>query len=123
MIKIRSKGNFKNTERFFSNSQHINAKFRDVLERYGQMGVDALKSATPKDSGTTANSWSYKIENWGLSFSNSNVVNGIPIAILLQYGHGTRFGGYVQGIDYINPALKPIFDNIVKDLEREVRSL
>lgn len=123
MIKIKAKGSFKNTERFMENSKQINPKFRKVMERYGQECVDALRQATPKDTGNTAKSWSYSIESWGLSFHNSNVNNGIPIAILLQYGHATRSGGYIPGRDYINPALKPIFDKITKDLEREVRNL
>lgn len=123
MIKRRVKGSFKNAERFFSNSQNINQKFREIMQKYGQAGVEALQKATPKDSGATANSWSYTIEDWGLSFSNSNVVNGVAIAIILQYGHGTRNGGYVQGRDYINPTLQPIFDKISEDLEKEVRRL
>lgn len=123
MIKIRSKGSFKNTERFFENSKQINNKFRQVMERYGRSGVEALQKATPINSGETANSWYYRVENWGLTFLNSNIVNGVPIAIIIQYGHGTRYGGYVSGIDYINPALKPIFEKIKTELDKEVINL
>lgn len=100
------------------------ANFRSILERAGQEGVDALSRATPVDSGKTASSWSYEIRQnrSGLSiiWKNSNVVSGVPIAIILQYGHGTKNGGYVQGRDYINPALKPIFDRIAENVRREV---
>ena len=87
------------------------------------MGVEALQSATPKDSGLTADSWSYVIEDWGLSFTNSNINNGYSVALLIQYGHGTRGGGYVQGIDFINPALRPIFERIADECWKEVQSL
>lgn len=94
------------------------------LESLAQRGVTALEAATPKDTGLTASSWSYKIENSGskttISWLNSNVVNGIHIAIILQYGHGTGGGGYVAGRDYINPALKPIFDEIANDVWKKV---
>lgn len=94
------------------------------FEKYGQMGVEALRNATPVDTGVTASSWSYKIQNTGsgveISWDNSNVNNGVKIAVILQYGHGTRNGGYVRGVDYINPALKPIFEQMKKDMEREV---
>jgi hypothetical protein len=123
MIKIKTTGDFKNTERFFEKSKKLSPRFRQIMERYGQQGVDALQKATPKDSGNTADSWSYSIEDWGLSFSNSNINNGVPVAILIQYGHATRNGGYVPGQDYINPALQPIFDQIVKDLDKEVQNL
>lgn len=123
MISIKTRGSFKNTERFIENSKHISPKFRKIMERYGNECIDALQEATPKDTGNTANSWSYTIEDWGLAFSNSNMQNGVPIAILLQNGHATRNGGYISGQDYINPALDPIFDKIVRDLEREVRKL
>lgn len=95
-----------------------------MFEKYGKQGVAALASATPVDSGKTANSWSYKIENnrgsISISFFNSNIQNGVPIAIIIQYGHGTRNGGWVQGRDYINPAIQPIFDQMTKEIWREV---
>lgn len=123
MVKLTAKGSFRNTQRFFTNSKTINQKFRQIMEKYGRQGVDALRNATPKDTGKTADMWSYSIENWGLAFSNSNVNQGVPIAILLQYGHGTKNGGYVQGRDYINPALQPIFDQIAIECTREVQNL
>jgi hypothetical protein len=94
------------------------------LDEYGRKGVAALSSATPVDTGQTANSWYYKIERTNTSvslvFCNSNVQNGVPIAIVLHYGHGTGTGGWVQGRDYINPAIQPIFDEIANNLWREV---
>jgi len=123
MVKMTLKGSFKNTERFFDNSKNLSRRLRTAFERYGAKGVEALRSATPIDTGYTADCWSYTIHDWGISFENSNVVNGYPIAILLQYGHGTRGGGYVQGRDYINPALQPIFDQIAEACWKEVRDL
>ena len=97
------------------------------LNQYGEMGVAALSAATPKDTGETASSWYYEIENKHgqatISFCNSHVENGTPIAIILQYGHGTRGGGYVEGRDYINPAVKPIFEDIANRAWREVGSV
>lgn len=94
------------------------------LERFGQEGVDALINATPKDTGYTAVCWYYKIDQKPnsvvISFCNDNVNKGVPIAIILQYGHGTRNGGWVQGRDYINPALQPVFDRILADAWKEV---
>ena len=94
------------------------------LNKYGRQGVAALASATPVDTGKTASSWSYKIENnngsVSISFENSNIQDGVPIAIILQYGHGTRNGGWVEGRDYINPAIQPIFDQIVNEAWKEV---
>jgi hypothetical protein len=96
----------------------------DVLEKYGQEGVVALASATPVDTGLTASSWYYEIERGpekvSITFYNSNIQNGIPIAIILQYGHATGGGGWVQGRDYINPALQPIFDSIAQKAWEEV---
>lgn len=97
------------------------------LDRYGRAGVAALSSATPVESGVTANSWYYKIENRNgsikIGFYNSNIQNGVPIAIILQYGHGTRNGGWVQGRDYINPSIQPIFDEIVNSAWKGVTRL
>ena len=101
--------------------------FVTLLEKYGHEGVAALASATPVNTGLTAKSWDYKIEqkkdSVALIFTNSNIQNGIPIAVILQYGHGTRNGGWVEGRDYINPAIQPIFDNIVKQAWGEVTKL
>jgi len=97
-----------------------------VLHKYGQMGVDALSNATPIDSGLAAASWDYKVErsrgSYAISWSNSDVENGFPVVIMLQYGHGTRGGGWVQGRDFINPAIKPIFDKIADDVWKVVTS-
>ena len=122
MIRITQKGDWKATHKFL---EHINKNHAEkVLEKYGYKGVEALAAATPYDTGTTANSWDFYIEHSGSSYSiiwtNSNVNKGVNIAVILQYGHGTRNGGFVQGIDYINPALKPIFDEIADKVWKEV---
>ncbi len=122
MIRFKHKGDFHNIERFFKN---VNSQSQlSILHRYGQAGVDALASATPQDTGTTAAAWNYEIVQNGSGYSivwtNSNVVDGVNIAVILQYGHGTGTGGYVQGIDYINPALQPVFQQLADDLWKEV---
>lgn len=123
MIKFTHKGNFDDTNKLLFK---LHSKtFFNRLEEYGQKGVNALKSLTPVNTGKTANSWSYEIiksSNYvSIVWKNSNVnQNGTPIAILLQYGHGTSNGGYVQGKDYINPAIKPIFDEIEKGVWQEI---
>lgn len=125
-IVINSKGKFSKTEKFFDTI--ADAIRRVDLEKYGKMGVNALKEATPKDSGNTANSWFYVIthdeinKTYDISWYNSNIADGwYPIAIMLQYGHATNNGGYVKGRDYINPALQPIFDKIAQDAWKEVK--
>lgn len=122
MISFRQKGDFSNFTRYLERVKNV---FKiGELDKYGREGVAALASATPVDTGKTASSWSYKIENnngsVSISFENSNVQDGVPIAIILQYGHGTRNGGWVEGRDYINPAIQPIFDQIVNDAWKEV---
>lgn len=122
MIKFSHKGDFSKTIRFLKNAKK--AIRLEALDKYGKEGVSALASATPVDSGKTANSWHYKIiKQKGLvriTFYNSNIQNGVPIAIILQYGHGTSNGGWVQGRDYINPAIQPIFDKITDQAWKEV---
>ena len=122
MIKVTSKGDFHKTKRFLEHSYEY-VKHLD-LGKYGDAGVNALASHTPRDSGATANSWGYKIKRERgritISFYNSNIQNGVPIAIILQYGHATRTGGYVEGRDYINPAIQPIFDQIANEAWQEV---
>ena len=117
MITVRSKGDFSKLNGFLEKAKE--AVKLGNLDKYGKAGVKALESATPMDSGLTANSWYYTIERndntVSINFHNSNIQNGIPIAIILQYGHGTGTGGWVEGRDYINPAIQPIFDNLVKD--------
>jgi hypothetical protein len=125
MITFRQKGDFSKLTRFLDRAKNV-FKISD-LDKYGREGVAALASATPVDSGLTANSWRYEIENKNgsvaINFLNSNIQNGVPIAVIIQYGHGTRNGGWVQGRDYINPAIQPIFDRIADNLWREVTKL
>ena len=125
MISFRQKGDFSKLTSFLEKAKE-SVKIGD-LDKYGREGVAALSSATPIDSGKTANSWSYEITNKNgsvtISFNNSNIQNGVPIAIILQYGHGTKNGGWVQGRDYINPAIQPVFDEIVNNAWREVTKL
>ena len=125
MIKFRQKGDFSKLTRYLEKVKEI-VKLGD-LDKYGREGVAALASATPVDTGLTASSWRYEIQHGNdsvsIAFYNDNIQNGVPIAIILQYGHGTRNGGYVQGRDYINPAIKPIFDKITEDAWKEVTRL
>lgn len=126
MISFRSKGDFSKATRYFEQLNKT-SNLEQVLSKYGQMGVSALASATPTRTGLTASSWYYEIEhqNGGvtLSFKNSNVNKGVNIAIIIQYGHGTGTGGWVEGRDYINPAIQPIFDKIAEDAWREVTKI
>jgi hypothetical protein len=125
MITFRHKGDFSKSTRFLERAKETIGL--SILDKYGRAGVAALASATPVDSGQTASSWYYKIEHKkgsvSITFYNSNIQNGVPIAIILQHGHGTRNGGYVQGRDYINPAIQPIFDKITDEVWREVTKL
>lgn len=122
MIKFEQKGDFSKTINFLEKAK--SAINMSSLDKYGKAGVNALASATPVDSGLTAASWDYKVEyskgSASISFYNTNVNKGVPIAIVLQYGHGTRTGGWVEGRDYINPAIQPIFDQIVESAWKEV---
>ena len=123
MISFRQKGDFSKLTSFLEKTKEA-VKIGD-LDRYGREGVAALASATPIDTGLTAQSWYYEIKRTdnsvSISFHNKNIQNGVPIAIILQYGHGTGNGGWVQGRDYINPAIQPIFDKIANDAWKEVR--
>ena len=122
MISFRHKGDFSKLSGFLEKTR--NSLRIGELDRYGREGVSALASATPVDTGLTASSWYYQIvrKNGSVSieFHNSNIQNGVPIALILQYGHGTGTGGWVQGRDYINPAIQPIFDKLANDAWREV---
>lgn len=122
MIEFKQKGDFSKLTSFLEKAKSV-AKMSD-LDQYGKAGVAALSSATPVDTGLTANSWYYEIthqrDSVKITFFNSNIQNGVPIAIILQYGHGTRNGGWVQGRDYINPAIQPIFDQIANSAWKEV---
>jgi hypothetical protein len=127
MITITQKGDFKNTEKLLNSSDVLRLNVQRILEGYGLAGVNALSDATPKDTGLTADSWSYEIVNsksWcSVTWSNSNSEFGVPVAILIQYGHGTKNGTYVQGIDFINPAIRPIIDKIALSIYEEVSNL
>lgn len=125
MITFRQKGDFSKLTRFLERAKEV-VRVGD-LDKYGREGVAALASATPVDTGLTASSWRYEIEqkkgSISISFHNTNIQNGVPIAVILQYGHATRNGGWVQGRDYINPAIQPIFDKIANEAWREVTKL
>ena len=125
MITFRQKGDFSKLTKFFERAKEV-VKLGE-LDKYGREGVAALSSATPVDTGKTASSWYYSIDHQNgaasINFYNSNVNDGVPIAIILQYGHGTKNGGWVEGIDYINPAMRPIFNKIANDAWKEVTKL
>ena len=125
MITFRQKGNFSKLSNYLEKVKEV-VKIGD-LDRIGREGVAALSSATPKDTGLTADSWYYVIERTSdsvsITFNNSNINKGVPIAIILQMGHGTRNGGWVEGRDYINPAIRPIFDRIANEAWEEVTKL
>jgi hypothetical protein len=122
VISFESEGSFKNTENFLL--AMLKPSPAQLLEPYARAGVDALASATPLDTGETATSWGYEIKilkgSWSITWTNSHIVDGVPIAVILQYGHGTGTGGYVEGEDYINPAIKPIFDKIADEVWKAV---
>lgn len=122
MLSFSAKGSFSKTEQWLRRQE--NPHIFDALSRFGQMGVVALQEATPVDTGETARSWTYSIIKehgvWGIAWSNTLREGGAPVAVLIQYGHGTKNGGYVQGVDYINPALQPIFDQIADNAWRVV---
>lgn len=122
MIKFKHRGSFTNTERFFNHV--LNRNYLNILDEYGRRGVEALRKATPIDSGKTADSWDYEISrdrnSTIISFINTNVNDGVNIAIILQYGHGTGTGGFVKGRDFINPAIQPIFDDLAEKVWKEV---
>lgn len=122
MITITVTGSFKNTQAFFDHVHSLN--IQSILESCGQMGVSALSSATPEETGLAAHSWGYKVSKTGgiyeLAWTNSDVENGFPVVIMLQMGHGTGTGGYVQGRDFINPAIRPVFDKIADTVWKAV---
>lgn len=123
MISITSRGDFKKTDDFLKRLMH--GDIYSDLNRYGQMGVEALSKATPIDSSLTSHSWAYRIikgKRPGIEWYNTNEVNGTSVAILIQYGHATGTGGYVLGRDYINPAMRPIFDKIADDVWKKVKA-
>lgn len=123
IIVFRQKGKFKKTSGFLKRVSRMDLDA--VLDEYGKKGVAALAEATPKDTGKTSASWNYRVtkgaDNIVITWSNTNIVDDVPIAVILQYGHSTRNGGYVEGVDYINPAMKPIFEEIARKAWREVQ--
>lgn len=125
MFSLKSSGDFKNLRRFLQKS--IGPEIKSILDNYGRLGVSALASATPTRSGVTASSWKYETKvsggKYSITWYNTNVVNGVPVAIILQYGHGTGTGGYVQGRDYINPAILPVLNKIAEEGWKAVRSI
>lgn len=125
MLVVVNEGDYEKANKYLTDLKDI-ARLA-LLDKYGRIGVQALMDATPKETGHTAASWYYEVDDNGevstLSFFNSYINKGVPIAIILQYGHGTGTGGYVQGRDYINPALQPVFDQMIKDFWEEVTNL
>lgn len=125
LIKVTQTGDFKRITSFLVKAGLL--KVQDILRKYGEKGVEALSAATPVDTGLTASLWRYEIEGDAnhavISFHNDHINKGVNIAIILQYGHGTGTGGWVEGRDYINPAIQPIFDQIANDVWREVTSI
>ena len=122
MLSMTVKGSFNNTNDFFNRMK--SKQMYKCFKKYALKGVSALSSATPVDTGLTATSWKYTIEitdtEATITWTNSNIVDGVPVALILQYGHVTATGGWVQGIDYINPALGPVFNKILKEVWKEV---
>lgn len=125
MISFNHKGDFSKLNRYF---ERLRETVRiGILDKYGRKGVSALKAATPVDSGLAANSWYYEIERGSdyvrIVFRNSDIESGFPVAVMLQYGHGTGTGGWVEGRDYINPSIQPLFDAMAEEAWREVTKL
>ena len=122
MIKVTHRGSFKHMEKFLQRMKR--KEHLKILEKYGPIGVAALKSATPVESSETANAWAYNIVEekgfYSIVWRNTHEVKRTPVAILLQFGHGTRQGGFVRGRDFINPAIRPVFDQIAANMWKEV---
>lgn len=122
VVKVTHKGDFKKTTSFLNRVQKLN--FETIFDKYGKMGVDELRRATPKDTGKTAASWGYTVEvghdSATVIWTNNNINQGENIALLIQYGHGTATGGYVRGFDYINPAMDRIYEKCLDEIWREV---
>lgn len=123
-ITFRHRGSFKKTEKFLNDNKKRN--YRSILEKYAREGLELLRAETPEDTGLTADSWNFEIiENksgFKIVWTNSNIVDGVPVAILIQYGHGTQSGTYVEGRDFINPVMQPLFDRISENIWKEVIS-
>jgi hypothetical protein len=125
-ISFTTRGSFAKTEKFLAGMKDVNSVIRRVAEAEAKRGLDALRAATPRDSGLAASSWTYKIVQNGrritIVWMNTNMENGFPVAIMLQYGYATGTGGYVQGRDYINPAMRPVFEIIANNVWKAVKS-
>lgn len=124
MIRFTYKGNFNNSERLFAKAKRL--KLENILRKYGDLGVQALAEATPTRTGVTAGAWSYELQgdsgSASIIWTNSHTNKGVNIAMILEFGHGTGTGGYVQGRNYINPAIQPIFDQMIDSIRKEVLS-
>lgn len=124
MVRLRVRGEYKRTAKYLDNLSRLTHS--SIFDKYGKLGIEALEQATPVDSGITANSWSYTVLHNGdtvsISWSNSHTNKGVNIAVIVQLGHGTGTGGWVEGRDYINPALQPIFDELLQSMISEVKS-
>lgn len=122
MIRIKHSGDFSKTTKFLN--KILKRDYLKVLQKYAEQGVLALKNATPVDTGKTSESWGYEISQsngkYIITWTNDNIAEYVPVAIIIQYGHATKNGGYVEGIDFINPAMKPIFDKMANDAWKEV---
>lgn len=123
MIRVESKGSFVNTDRFLNRMRK--GEVFAHLNRYGQKGAEALAKATPKREGETAAGWDYRVTKkrgrYTITWTNSHIVDNVQIAVIIQYGHATRNGGWVEGVDYINPVIRPLFDEIASDIWKEVQ--
>lgn len=124
MIKFKHHGDFKKTTTFLGRLRDL--YYKRILDKYGKLGVEALSAATPVDSGETADSWVYEVistkDGYKLTFTNTHTKNGVNIVMLLEYGHATRSGTFVEGRNFVKPAARPIFDKVVEDVWKEVRS-
>lgn len=125
MISFKQTGDFSKALKYLNSLR--GRRYRDIIEKYAKEGVEVLRLNTPKDTGVTADSWDYEIvttkKGFSINWTNSNVVGDVPVVILLQYGHATRSGSFVEGEDFINPAMRPVFEKIVQSLWKEVESL
>lgn len=123
-IVFRQKGDFGDAVKFLESKQKLNRRIRDILEQFGQKGLEELKEATPKRTGKTAKSWSYTVKSdkngYSLVFQNDNLFRGVPIVVLLVYGHATPSGKWVEGRDFITPVTEPLFADLQEQIRKEV---
>ena len=122
-IVFKQTGDFGEAEKFLKESRKRNRKIRDILERFGENGLEALREVTPKRTGKTAKSWSYQVKSdkggFSLSFQNDNLFKGVPVVVLLVYGHATPSGRWVEGHDFITPVIDPLFSDLQKQIRKE----